>query len=240
MNHLAASITKNQILTEFYNSANLCKMLAKFDAGAGQQDLKSELFLVLCSQPEEKIQDLHCNNQLIYFATGIVQRMIFQKSGKFNRTYRKTNVEFNDELDTSTEDYDTERDQKETKVKDSIEKDLHWVESSMLSIYLEKGSIYRAAKATGISQDQVGRILKNARRKLKTGMEGKLIGNYIVGSLEIVLDVQENVNPENVLDIMDDVMEFIKYKLESSNIPSKSSAGAFIKEVKPFKITKIV
>lgn len=215
-------------------------MLSKHDAGAGNDDLKSELMTVLCTQPYEKIEQLHKDGQLMYFATGIVRRMIFQKGSKFHRTYRRTNCEFNDSLETEDEQYDHERDENESKVMDVIDKDLHWVEKSMLSIYLEKGSMYKASKDTGISLKQVGRIIKKARGKINTSMNGKLLGSYIVANLEIVLDVNTEVSPETVMDLMDEVQEYIKYKLEGTTVPTKTKQDAFVKEIKPIRIKKVI
>ena len=108
MNHSGAYI-KNQILTDLFKSRELCEMLGKFDAGAGNEDLKSELFFVLCNQSESKIIELNANKQMMFFATGIIQKMVFQK-GKFYRTYRKTNIELNNNIEIESEEYNRDKD----------------------------------------------------------------------------------------------------------------------------------
>lgn len=239
MNPLAAN-GRNQILTELFNSTELNKMLAKHDAGAGNDDLKSELMTVLCTQPFEKIEQLHTDKQLMYFATGIVRRMIFQKGSKFHRTYRKTSLEFNDSLETEDICYDHERDSKESKVMEVIDKELHWVERSMLGIYLEKGSMYKASQDTGISIKQVKNIIKKARGKINTSMNGKLLGNYIVANMEFVIDVNTEVTPETIIDLMDEVQDYIEYKLAGTSIPTKTKQDAFVKEIKGIRVKKII
>ena len=214
-------------------------MLKKFDAGAGQEDLKSELFLALCSQPEEKISELHLKNQLLYFATGIVQRMIFQKNSKFTRTYRKPNAEFSDSIEVLNEIYDHERDKKESDVADKID-ELHWVENAMLRIYLKEGSVAKACEKVGISRMQCTNILKKAKHKLGVSVNGKLIGNYLVADVQMVLDVSSELNPETALDLMDEFQEFLNYKLAGQTLPSKTKQDAFIKEIKPAKIKRII
>lgn len=218
-------------------------MLAKHDGGQGNDDLKSEVMLALCSQPEEKIIDLHEKKQLMFFATGIVQRMLFQKSNKpskFQRTYNKTYLEYNDNFDQVSDCYDIERDKKETKVFEAMETDLHWVEKSMLQIYLKKGGLYKAAEATGIPVIQVRSILKKARSKLSTAMEGKLIGSYVVANMEMVLDVNSEVSPETVMDLMEEAFEYVKGKLEGVQIPTKNGNDAYFKEIKPIRIKKVI
>lgn len=239
MNPLAVSSTKNAILAELFNSCHLNKMLKKFDAGAGQEDLKSELFLALCQQPDEKITTLHSNNQLLFFATGIVQRMIFQKNSKFTRTYRKANSEFNECIEITQEQYDHERDVKESELADKID-ELHWVENAMMRIYLKEGSMMKACKKVGISWRQGSNILKKAKHKLGVNINGKLIGNYLVADVQVILDVSSEISPESVLDLMDEFQEFLNYKLSGQTLPSKTAQDAFIKEIKPAKINKII
>jgi hypothetical protein len=57
------------ILSELFQSKQLNNMLSKYNAGAGSDDLKSELFVVLCSQDSNKILELDAKGQLMFFAT---------------------------------------------------------------------------------------------------------------------------------------------------------------------------
>ncbi len=71
---------KNQILTDLFKSRELCEMLGKFDAGAGNEDLKSELFFVLCNQSESKIIELNANKQMMFlYACVRVQSLLLAK-----------------------------------------------------------------------------------------------------------------------------------------------------------------
>jgi len=235
---LAASSTK--ILTDLFLSPQIKEMLSKHDAGAGNEDLKSELFLVLCNQPKEKINQMSEDGQLLFFATGIVRRMIFQKNSKFHRTYRKCIYELNDNHEEQSEPYDYERDKLEEKISEVVSKNLHWVEKSVLDIYLQSGSQVRAASNIGITDRQVKNIIRTAKRKIKTVINGKIMGNYVKANIEILIDVNNDVTPESVLDLMDEINEFIFYKLQGQPIPTKTNQGAFIKEISPAKIKSIV
>jgi len=235
---LAASSTK--ILTDLFLSPQIKEMLSKHDAGAGDEDLKSELFLVLCNQPKEKINQMSEDGQLLFFATGIVRRMIFQKNSKFHRTYRKCIYEYEDHHDQQHEEYDVEKDKIETEVGEAVDKSLHWVEKSMLKIYLDAGSKKQASELTGIGYRQVSNIISKAKRKVQTQMSGKLIGSYLHCNLDIIIDVSSVLNPDNAMDLMDEVHEFIKYRIEGQQIPTKTNQDAFIKEIKPARIKKII
>jgi hypothetical protein len=230
--------TKNHILTTLFKSRELAEMLSKFDAGAGNEDLKSELFLVLCNQPEAKIQELAKNSQLMFFATGIVQRMIFQK-GKFYRTYRTINTEFSSNIEIEEEEYNTEKDIMLNRVEDSLENDLHWVERAMVSLYLDKGSMTKISEDVRMPFKQVQKIMKAARTKIKDSINGKMIGNYVVANVDIVFDVSESVNAENINDILEEAWEYINYRVNGTKVPS-NAIDTYIKEIKPIKLKKII
>ena len=237
MNHSVA-YTKNQILTDLFRSRELDEMLNKFDAGAGNDDLKSELFFVLCNQPEAKIIELSTNKQLMYYSTGIVQRMIFQK-GKFFRTYRNHTTEFNNNIEIEEEEYNSDKDIMLNRVEQSLEVDLHWVERAMVSLYLDKGSMTKISEDVRMPFKQVQKIMKAARTKINDAINGKMIGNYVVATMDIVFDVSESVNAENINDILEEAWEYINYRVNGNKVPS-NAIDTYIKEIKPIKLKKII
>jgi len=237
MNHSVA-YTKNQILSNLFKSKELDEMLNKFDAGAGNEDLKSELFLVLCNQPEAKIIDLSGNKQLMYFATGIVQKMIFQK-GKFYRTYRRVTNEFNNNIEIEEEEYNRDKDIMLNRVEVSLESDLHWVERAMVSLYLDKGSMTKISEDVKMPFKQVQKIMKAARTKIDNAINGKTVGNYVVASMDIVFDINESVCPDNINDILEEAWEYINYRVTGTKVPS-NAIDNYIKEIKPIKLKRII
>lgn len=236
-----ASISAQKILADLYESEKLNQMLGKFNAGAGQDDLKSELFLVLCEKDENTIIDLWAKNQLMFFATGIVQRMIFQKGNRFNRRYRTKTIEFSEAIfDQPTDESKQERESQLQQMEQAIEKELHWVEKAMIKLHQELGSMERISKETKISMKQVDRIYKKGKEKIKTAMTGKVIGNYLLVTNEMLIDMPENVTPDNVNDILEEVHEYMIQRLHGRIIPSKSKKNGYIKEIQPIKVKKII
>lgn len=216
-------------------------MLGKFNAGGGQLDLKSELFASLCEKDESLICDLHAKGQLLYYATGIVQRMIFQKNGRFARRYRCQTYEFSEDiLNETNEPVNSEKESKLQSLEDAIENKLHWVEKSILELYQDMGSVEKISKATKISTKQVRRIYDKTKEKLRTSVSGKLMGNYIVVTQEIILDMPEQVTPDNINDILDETLEYMKQRLEGRIIPSKQKTNGYIKEIQPLRVKKVI
>ena len=231
------SYTKSQILTELYGSIQLNSMLSKFNAGGGSEDLKAELFAVLCEKSDEQIMDLHNKGQLMYFATGIVQRMIFQKGSKFHRLYRSCVYEYTDAmLSAPDESLAKDKEQQIAAMEKGID-NLHWVEQRMLEIWQDEGDMVSITRKTKIPYRQVQNIIGNAKKKLMTEVSGKIFGNYIVANMEVVIDCEEDVTPDNIIDILEATLCYLKQQVEGRQVPSQKS---FIKDLKPMRVKKII
>ena len=233
-------MTKDQILADLYNSAKLNDMVQKFNAGGGNEDLKSELFAVLCEKHPDKIVELHNKGQLMYFATGIVQRMIFQKGSKFARMYRSCVYEYTDAMLSAPDESGWVDKEKALTDLDKGIDSLHWVEQKMLEIWQEEGDLVSISRKTTIPYRQVKKIISNAKNKLVSEISGKLYGNYVVASLDIVLDCEDNITPDNINDLLEDLIEYLKQRAEQRQIPSKTLNKSFVKEIRPAKLKKII
>jgi hypothetical protein len=241
INPLGASITSRSIISQLWADPKLNEMLGKFNAGAGQDDLKSELFAVLCEKESEFILDLWAKKQLLFYCTGIVQRMIFQPGNRFHRRYRTQSYEFTEAiLNTTDEAYNIDKENRLQDLEAAMDKDLHWVEKSMVKLHQDLGSMEKISKVTKISFNQVDRIYKKAKEKLRTSLSGKLMGNYIVVNSEFVLDIPQDVTPDNINDILDETLEYMRMRLEGRMIPSKEKTNGYIKDIKPLKAKKII
>jgi hypothetical protein len=236
-----ASTFGRTILAEFYQSPDLDKMLSKFNAGAGQDDLKSELFATLCEKKDELIVDLFQKKQLMFYATGIVQRMIFQPGNRFYRRYRTQTYEYTEALfNEQTDDSKAQRESQLQAMEQAIENDLHWVEKAMLKLHQELGSMEKISKETKISMKQIERIYKKGKEKIRTAMTGKMIGNYLLVTNEMLIDVPEDVTPDNINDILEEVHEYMMQRLHGRIIPSKGQKNGYIKEIQPIRVKKVI
>ncbi len=122
----------------------------------------------------------------------------------------------------------------------AIDKDLHWVEKAMLKLHQELGSMEKISKETKISMKQVERIYKKGKEKIRTAMTGKMIGNYILITNEMLIDVPENVTPDNINDILEEVHEYMMQRLQGRIIPSKGQKNGYIKEIQPIRVKKVI
>jgi hypothetical protein len=232
--------TKSEILANLWNDSMMSDMLSKFNAGGGAEDLKSELFAVLCEKDEAKLQQMAAAGQLMFYATGIVQRMIFQKNSKFHRMFRGCVYDL---METKVQSIEDESAKEKELILQKLEKgieNLHWAEQAILEIYQKEGNLVSISRKTNISYKQVHKMMDNAKTKLVSEVSGKIFGNYIVATMGIVIDCEDEVNPDNIIEILEDTLYYLKKQAEGRRVPCKTEHKSFIKELQPIRVSKII
>lgn len=150
-------ITKNNILDELYRSEFMESFLSKITSDHYlKEDLRQELFLILCKMNDKKIIDLYENNELKYYVIRIAKNNYHSSTSPFHKKYRNTKLEYGLELEDI--DIDTnfhfeklilesnKRDEMSDKLRrlikmiDTIvESDLHWYNQGIFNMYFKKG-----------------------------------------------------------------------------------------------------
>jgi hypothetical protein len=80
---------KNQILSNLFTSPEMADLLGKMNPDHLRDDLRQELFLVLCETDEEKIINLHNRGELRWYTARICLNMIASSSSPFHKKYRQ-------------------------------------------------------------------------------------------------------------------------------------------------------
>lgn len=81
---------RNDIITELYNSKFLDDVINTITSRHQlTQDLKAELFLILCEMPERRIKDAYINNWLNYMCINILKKQYHSSTSPFHKKYRK-------------------------------------------------------------------------------------------------------------------------------------------------------
>jgi hypothetical protein len=146
---------KNKILTELFLSRELDDLLKKMNPENLRDDLRQELFVVLCECSEEKIVRMHEAKQLKFFATRIVLNMIQSKKSAFYYKYRRIiPVELPDSIkvlgyqdtDFSIEQFEADYTQRAAKMNKALS-EMYWYQREILEQYvLEHGSAGKMVK----------------------------------------------------------------------------------------------
>jgi len=143
---------RNQVLTELYNSRELADLLTKMQPENLREDIKQELFIVLCELPEAKLLGMAESKQLRFFATRVILNMVKSKTSRFYYQFRKqVHVELPDMAGTP-DDGDFTLEQFEQDYADKLAatlaaKDkLNWYQQEILEQYILHGSAGKMVK----------------------------------------------------------------------------------------------
>lgn len=158
-------MTKQNIITEYYNSQWMNDAIGKMQPEDLQQDLKQEVFMVLLEMDEEKLLELHANGFLKFYAVRTMLNMIKSDRSKFYQMFRNF-VEFGskDQAEEVCQEraevcfdcaFNTSREQ-------LYEKDMFWHYT-----YTFDRNALALSKETGIPYKTVTRTLQNAKQRIK-------------------------------------------------------------------------
>ena len=153
-------MNRNSIIIQLWDSAELKDAIGKMKPEELQNDLRSELFKVLCEMDEDKLIDMHKRNVLKFYLVRTMINMMQSNTSKFYRTYRKP---LNIELPL----YDRDEELL-LKIENEISK-LHWFSADLLKLYAinHNCNAKELSRATGIPYMTIHRVLKQTKRELK-------------------------------------------------------------------------
>lgn len=81
-------VTRDVIIGELYNSREVTAALRKMEPADLREDLKQEIFIVLCEMAEDRLRGLYERKELRYFLTGVIWRMATNSRSEFYMTHR--------------------------------------------------------------------------------------------------------------------------------------------------------
>tara|TARA_R110000868_G_scaffold158316_4_gene386322 strand:+ start:370 stop:858 length:489 start_codon:yes stop_codon:yes gene_type:complete len=154
---------RNEILIEFWQSEEVNKAFSKMHPIELQDDLKSEVFLILAELPDEKLINLYDKKELRFYVVRIMLNLVQNSNNQFYKKYRNF-VEYsvNEIAENHQEDLTS-------KVQSSIQ-DLHWYKKELLRLYTEEFNCNAKAlsRDTGIPYMSIIRTLNITKSELKS------------------------------------------------------------------------
>lgn len=154
---------RNEILLEFWQSEEVNNAFSKMHPIELQEDLKSEVFLILAELPEDKLQALYERNELRFYIVRIMLNLVQNINNKFFKNYRNF-VEYKVTETTEAEDIDLT-----IQIQTSIE-NIHWYKRELLRLYTEQFNCNATAlsKYTKIPYMSIIRTLNQTKAELKS------------------------------------------------------------------------
>lgn len=160
-------ITKNDIISGLYLDKDIDQAIKKMEPAYLQDELRSEMFLVLCEMADDRLIDMHENGTLKFY---LVRTMISMIKSNTSRFYYKFRNQVSCEIDQSHDKAEIDSDYAE-EINDKLSKSievLHWYEAQILKLYAENGqNILALSRETKIPYRSLMKTIKKAKTLLK-------------------------------------------------------------------------
>jgi hypothetical protein len=154
-------VNRTDIITELYLSKDINEAIGKMQPYELQDDLRQEVFLVLCEMDEDRLLKMYKDGYLKYFVVRTIVNMAKSDRSNFARTFRKVYEEVGDL--GSVEPYD---DSINVKLNKSMEV-LHWYEEQIFKLYAESGNLLQVSRDTKIPYRSLLKTVKKVKTLLK-------------------------------------------------------------------------
>lgn len=154
-------MNREKIIHDLYVSKDINEAISKMQPYWLQDELRQEVFLVLCEMDEERLFQMHTDGYLKYFIVRTIINMAKSDRSNFSRTFRKVYEPIEDL--GSNEEYD-----ESLKVKlESSMKVLHWYEREIFRLFSETGNLLQVSRETNIPYRSLLKTIKKVRLLLK-------------------------------------------------------------------------
>lgn len=167
---------RNEILIEFWELNEVNNAISKMKPVELQEDLKSEVFLILCELPEEKLIALYDRKELKFYMVRIMLNLVQNKNNQFYKKYRNFT-----ELNSYEEAIQVNDEPDLTKIVNKYFEGLYWYQKEILRLYTYEfnKNAKKLSKSTGIPYMSIIRTLNKTKQELKSKINGDISSNSI-------------------------------------------------------------
>ncbi len=147
-----------------YNSPDINEAIGKMQPYELQDDLRQEVFLVLCEMNEEKLFEMFEQGYLKYFIVRTILNMAKSDRSGFYKKFRQLYQEIPLSYELKKEEYDESL---VTKLEEGMQV-LHWYEAELLKLYAENGkNLLAISRDTKIPYRSLLKTIRKAKVLLK-------------------------------------------------------------------------
>ena len=223
-----------------YLDKDISQAIGKMQPVELQDDLRQEIFLVLCEMDNDRLMGMWTSGYLKYFVVRTMLNMAKSDRSTFFNQFRRSFTEYCDNYEKADEGSEI-NEEIDSKLKQSMG-ELHWYEKNVFELYAENGrNILKLSRDTKIPYRSLFKTVTKVKKKLSTAVrkedtqQKKLIGNYIHAGLDVVIDINKETDMDTLIDIIDEVNEFIREKVEG-----RSKDDVCIKQIGGLKIKTVI
>ena len=147
-----------------YNSPDINEAIGKMQPYELQDDLRQEVFLVLCEMNEEKLFEMFEQGYLKYFIVRTILNMAKSDRSGFYKKFRQLYQEIPLSYELKKEEYDESL---VNKLEEGMQV-LHWYEAELLKLYAENGkNLLAISRDTKIPYRSLLKTIRKAKVLLK-------------------------------------------------------------------------
>lgn len=166
--------SRKEIIADLYESKDVKNALSKMQPASIRDDLKQEIFVILCNLSDDKFWNLVKNNALKFWFARTMLNLIYQSrpTESFFKNFRakfESLDDFNSLPDTLVDD-ESNNDQLDL-IYDKLEfavDNLHWYEKGILEIYIEcRMNQKEVSRQTQIPYMSIVRTISSIKEKLR-------------------------------------------------------------------------
>jgi DNA-directed RNA polymerase specialized sigma24 family protein len=233
-------MNKETIITQMYLDKDISQAIGKMQPVELQDDLRQEIFLVLCEMDNDRLLGMWNSGYLKYFVVRTMLNMAKSDRSTFFNQFRRSFAEYCDNYEKADEGAEI-HEEMDSKLKQSMG-ELHWYEKNVFELYAENGrNILKLSRDTKIPYRSLFKTVTKVKKKLSKAVrkednqQKKLIGNYIHAGLDVVIDINKETDMDTLIDIIDEVNAFIREKVEG-----RSKDDVCIKQIGGLKIKQVI
>lgn len=228
-------VTKNEIISKLYNDQDIANAIAKMNPVELQNDLRQEMFLVLCEMDDTRLIEMHKNGFLKYYLVRTMLTMIKSDRSTFHNKFRR----IFQEIGCAVEDKPVPVDENNEALHVGIEtvmKELHWYENGIFKLYAENKNISELSRQTSIPYRSLSKTISDTRKKIKSKMKEKSAHGYqlVHANLEMIIEVDAALDPSDVADAMEYMTAYFREKMQGM-----VKNRMMIKKIKDIRISHI-
>lgn len=164
-------MNKTQIIEELYKSKEINEAISKMEPVDLQEDLRQELFLILCNMDEEKVVDMYQKGYIKFFLVRTMLIMI-----KSNRSYFYKNFRNFTELSTFEKPDVAYLENPEINLDEifgNTRQGLYEKDMFLYYVYTFDKNCKELSRATKIPYITVIRTIKNAKCRIKSYLKSQ-------------------------------------------------------------------
>lgn len=233
-------MNKESIITQMYLDKDISQAIGKMQPVELQDDLRQEIFLVLCEMDNERLLGMWTSGYLKYFVVRTMLNMAKSDRSTFFNQFRRSFSEYCDNYEKADEGSEV-HEEMDSKLKQSMG-ELHWYEKNVFELYAENGkNILKLSRDTKIPYRSLFKTVTKVKKKLSTAVrkedtqQKKLIGNFIHANLDVLIDINKETDMDTLIDIIDEINVFIREKVEG-----RAKDDVCIKQIGGLKIKTVI